>query len=162
MNEPLLIPLVGMGHHPPAKAILQCLPQGAELQLVPEPTNPYDSGAVQVHVAPSTIPVEADQELSLHLAGYGTTVEEFRAAPSWFLGFLAQKMPKAFAEAEGISLNEGVCTKLLEEQDSRDMASEQGAELDGGYRATLTFAMSGAPLVSLTFVPLMASAEIKS
>lgn len=57
-NTTLTTLLVGAHFHPPAKALLEHLPTGCALQLVPEPDNPYDESglAVGVWIAPSAIP----------------------------------------------------------------------------------------------------------
>jgi hypothetical protein len=48
MTETITTSLVGAHFRPPAKALLAVLPTGHPLFLRPEPTNEYDSNAVQV------------------------------------------------------------------------------------------------------------------
>lgn len=54
----LNIPLVGMHFHPPAKEVLSILPLGFKLVLRPEPTNLYDSNAVEVLADLGDLPTE--------------------------------------------------------------------------------------------------------
>ena len=42
--------LVGQHFNPPATIILKCLRNGTRVRLVPEPTNPYDEGAIEVRL----------------------------------------------------------------------------------------------------------------
>ena len=48
--------IVGMHFRPPAKAVLEHLPAGAELVLRNEDDNPYDEFAIQVLVSPKAVP----------------------------------------------------------------------------------------------------------
>lgn len=70
-------PLVGMKFHAPALAILQCLPNGAPVQLVPEPENPFDPNAIIVRVRADAVPVDQHEKLALVLQGYGYTLDDF-------------------------------------------------------------------------------------
>lgn len=79
-------PLVGMRFHPPATAILQCLPAGAPLVLVPEPENPYDANAIAVRVATAAVPLDQHPKLALTLGGFGYDLDQFLAEPEWDLG----------------------------------------------------------------------------
>lgn len=47
--------IVGMHFRPPAKVVLEAMPSGMGLLLVPEPTNAYDEFAIQVLVSPQAI-----------------------------------------------------------------------------------------------------------
>ena len=86
MNRVSLI--VGAYHRPPAKSLLAILPAGCELGLRPEPTNPYDSGAVQVIVATSQIPAGQYQTLEVLAEGQGFQLAEILAQEEWQLGYL--------------------------------------------------------------------------
>jgi hypothetical protein len=55
-------PIVGMRFYPPAQVLLEVIPAGTQIQLILEPTNPYDDKAVQVWV-PVTSTVEPDDAL---------------------------------------------------------------------------------------------------
>lgn len=91
--------LVGMFSHPPATLLLQNIPGGAELRLVPEPENPYDANAIRVHIATSAIPESRYAELENLLPGSGLTLEEFLAEPEWMLGHVAANGGKPLAKA---------------------------------------------------------------
>lgn len=73
--------LVGSHFHPPAKVLLEHLPQGAALQLVPEPDNPYapEGDALQVFIRPDQIPASQEAELALKLPGMGQDWDELKA-----------------------------------------------------------------------------------
>lgn len=88
-------PIVGMHFRPPAKAILQCLPQGTTLHLRREPDNQYDPNATKVLVRSADIPEGQYQELDTLVAGYGTTIQEILAQSEWFLGYIAAKSGEA-------------------------------------------------------------------
>jgi hypothetical protein len=89
-------PLVGMRFHAPAPAILQCLPSGASVTLVPEPENPFDSNAIIVQVRANAIPVDQHEKLAMVLQGYGYSLDDFMGPipddtgrptwPMWKLG----------------------------------------------------------------------------
>ena len=80
--------IVGAHFHPPAKAILQSLPGGAELILRPEPDNQYDPNAVMVLVESATIPASEHETLGLASAGYGVELSELLGAKEWHLGYV--------------------------------------------------------------------------
>ena len=96
MSQPgeLLVPLVGAHFRPPAKQVLQCLPAGARLGLVPEPENAYDSKAIKVTVAcEAEVPSRQYDNLRALLEGTGTELEELigggTVAPDLQLGYIA-------------------------------------------------------------------------
>lgn len=101
-------PIVGMFYRPPAKALLEILPQGTALTLRPEPTNPYDSNAVMVILRSADIPEKAHEVLRGTLPNYGHTIEDVLAQSEWHLGyvprtsavFLAPELGGAAASAE--------------------------------------------------------------
>lgn len=84
----------GMGFHPPAKAILECLRAGAQLELVREPTNKYDPNALQAWIKPSTVQDEDRANLEVLLAGFGKSLEDFDEPPGWMLGFVGKEWAK--------------------------------------------------------------------
>lgn len=88
MRNNLLIPLVGSHFRPPASLVLASLPAGTELRLVPEPTNPYDPGAVQVWVSPASIPDSQYAGLEESLPASGHDLSELLAGPDLMLGYL--------------------------------------------------------------------------
>lgn len=96
MSDSITTQIVGAHFRPPAKALLACLPAGHPLYLRPEPTNEYDSNAVQVLLRSTRLlqlvaePFFKD-ELENQLSGQGFDVESVLAEPEWHLGYL----PKA-------------------------------------------------------------------
>lgn len=82
--------LVGMFSHQGASAILANLANNTRLTLVPEPENPYDSGAIRVEVRPADIPESRHGELTMLLPGAGMTLEELLACESWPIGHVAK------------------------------------------------------------------------
>lgn len=113
--------LVGMFSHPPATLLLQNIPGGAELILIPEPENPYDSGAIRVEVRTGFIPESRYGELETLLPGSGLTLEELLERPSWMLGHVAANGGKPLAKAGltqgnkeiGEMMSSGPCTAKL-------------------------------------------------
>jgi hypothetical protein len=82
------VPLVGMHFRPPAKAILQVLPSGCPLRVVPEPENPYDANALAVHVATRDIPALAHDDLAAIASPFGFDIPSILAEPVWHLGYV--------------------------------------------------------------------------
>lgn len=81
-------PIVGAHFRPPAKSILQVLANGTRLVLRHEPSNPYDTEAVQVLVLSGDIPKEAHETLNTLASGYGFTIEDILAEPEIHLGYI--------------------------------------------------------------------------
>jgi len=82
--------LVGMRFRPPAVPLLNALPAGAELGLVPEPSNPYDEKAVQVWMKFSSIPESQHGDLAMHSSGFGFDLDALREQEDWMLGYIAK------------------------------------------------------------------------
>ena len=87
------LPIVGAHFRPPAKAIMQWLPAGAPLFLVPEPTNQFDDHAIAVYI--ETIQLcpsrgQVDQELLEACEGFGYGAAELLAQDRWHLGYVAR------------------------------------------------------------------------
>lgn len=72
--------LVGSHFVPPAKALLEHLPSGTPLALVPEPDNPYDEGAIKVFVDLNEVPESETSALREALQGFGADWDELLAA----------------------------------------------------------------------------------
>jgi len=75
--------IVGAHFRPPAKAILQVLPNDARLRLEPEPSNPYDANAIKVTLSPESLaevyesfPEQHDTLRTLSL-GFGVEIDDF-------------------------------------------------------------------------------------
>lgn len=129
--------LVGSHFAPPAKALIQCLPAGAKLQLQLEPDNPYDENAIKVSVASSEIPAELDHELDVLVSGMGLSAEEIRNQPEWLLGHIAASGGKPLAKRA----NEGLVGNL-----------EIGEQIIAGaiFNVKLIFLGDGTPGVEIT------------
>lgn len=92
MSSPITIavsaPLVGAHFRPPAKALLQALPAGAPLWLVPEPTNEHDANAVKVMVRIEAIPQDQQALLEQLAAPYGFLLDDILSREEWQLGYV--------------------------------------------------------------------------
>ena len=85
-------PIVGAFYRPPAPAIINALPVGAELLLIPEDSNPYDSNAIAVWCPKESLPTLSDA-LRSDLAGYGVSPEQYMEYTDVHLGYI----PRALA-----------------------------------------------------------------
>lgn len=144
--ETITTQLVGAHFRPPAKALLACLPAGHPLFLRPEPTNEYDSNAVQVVLRTTTIPQDeflAD-ELETQLAGAGFDLETIKGEDEWHLGYLP-RAAKGNAKLE--EWNIGVQVAVHD---------QLRALPDGTFPcapASLSFDASGKPTVIIPWPP---------
>lgn len=118
------VPLVGMHFKPPAKLLLGALPMGAELRVIPEPTNAYDPNALAVWITPQAIPTNQHEDLGFQLFGMGFTLEEILETPTWQLGYIAKDAAAVLCEK--------ISSRLTEE---------------GYFAATLGFTPEGKPTV---------------
>lgn len=84
-------PIRGMHFHPPAKALLGCLPAGCALRMEREPLNEYDSNAIKVFALSETIPEIAHPNLDAMAAGYGFDLKTILAQPEWHLGYITKE-----------------------------------------------------------------------
>jgi hypothetical protein len=133
--------LVGSHFTPPAKAIIAALPRGARLELRPEPSNPYDSQAIQVFwVTPSSMynreyPPATVEALNATLPDFGFQTEDLLEQEAWLLGHVAKSAGKPLRERE--SKREGLVgnSELL------------SAIVEWPHPATLDFAGDGAALI---------------
>lgn len=138
-------PIVGQFHRPPAKTILEYLPSGAELLLIPEPENEYDSNAIKVLIADDAIlNSPAVETMSANLPLQGFTLEQVLSECPIQLGYVAKTGGNPLAKAQ--ERERGL--KLVGNAEVLDLMK------DPDYRATLVFGPSGAPLVSITNEPL--------
>ena len=111
-------PIVGMHFRPPAKAIIQSLPNECPLWLIPEPTNEYDANAVKVVVKSADIPEDQHQILGTLTAGYGFSLDEILTQPEWHLGYV-----------------------------KREYAAMIAGKITGVLQGQLRFSLDGAPVV---------------
>lgn len=81
--------LVGAHFRPPAKAIIESLPAGAELGLEPEPSNQYDEYAIKVMVRAEAVPASQQEELREKCFMMGADWDELLLSTEpLFLGYL--------------------------------------------------------------------------
>lgn len=155
----LLCPLVGAFHRPPAKTVLEVLPIGTALLLVPEPENPYDVGAIRVMVDLAALCAEDDLfglrlGEALDVAGADAT-EVIEASPLQ-LGYCAATGGKPLAKLTALWGQTG-----LVPVGNADVAAAIGP--DGistvDWFAALTFGPDGHPAVKVTIQPSEAIAE---
>lgn len=95
----MICPIVGMHFRPPAKALLNFAIAGSSLRLEREPENAYDHNAIKVWLPTEAVlgtqgdseASTAEGELAIALAGFGATLDEVRAAPEHFVGYINAK-----------------------------------------------------------------------
>lgn len=111
MSQVTIVPLVGAHYRPPAKSILANLPGACPLVLEAEPSNEYDPNAVKVLVETKNIPEDRHGELDMMAAGYGISIQEILAQPSWHLGYVArdhaERLQPLLASVESAELGFG-------------------------------------------------------
>lgn len=85
------VPIVGMRHHRPAKALTDNLPLGTRLILRAEPTNAWDENAIQVLVPTSAIP-DDEALFGEALSSYGFTLTEVLSWGEVMLGYVPKEL----------------------------------------------------------------------
>jgi hypothetical protein len=98
-------PIVGAHYHPPARAILNFLPIGHPLILLPEPTNHVDPNALAVWIMSETLPSEGGDEWESTLAGFGLTWDQLKSEPFWHLGYIPAAVAAKYASEGGLTLD---------------------------------------------------------
>lgn len=132
--------LVGAHFRPPAKQVLECLPSGARLLLVPEPENPYDENALQVRVdVGEAVPEGQLDLLSGKLEGTGFDLNELLAGEPIQLGYVAKSGGGPLVKAGLSTGNAEFLAKLR---------GEDGEFVE--YECTLAFHADGKPMVQLS------------
>lgn len=101
--------LVGAHFHPPAKLLLEHLPTGTPLELIPEPDNPYDESglALGVWLRPEAVPESQWASLRETLPGMGQDWDQvlFIGEPLQ-LGHLAKSGGKPLAGTDYVGTEE--------------------------------------------------------
>lgn len=142
--------LVGSHFHPPAKTLIEALPTGAPLELLPEPENPYDESAVLVRLGdnfrdwlldPNLDHAELLQRLEDSLPNQGMTLEQVLSTLPLNLGHLGASGGKPLAKSQAEAGMPTLSGNL--EFHSADVFETEGV------RCTLAFAPSGAALVEV-------------
>lgn len=140
----LLCPLVGAFHRPPAKTVLEVLPIGTTLLLVPEPENPYDAGAIRVLVDLDCL--EGDgmdmTDMLAALDAAGADGRDVIDGPPLQLGYCAASSGKPLAKLEALWSQTGLSP----------VGNASVLELfsQGEVAASLTFGPDGHPAVHVT------------
>jgi hypothetical protein len=80
--------IVGQFHRPPAQQVLNILPIGYPVMLVPEPNNKYDPKAIKVGVDLTDLPVEFIAELEKTLIGTEFQASTIVADGLFHLGYI--------------------------------------------------------------------------
>lgn len=146
LSNSLVTLLVGAHFHPPAKTLLEHLPSGTLLELVPEPWNPYDESAVQVFLAPEAIPETEHAELADLLPASGFDLQEMLSSEQLVaLGHLASSSGKPLLQAR--KTDEGLVGNLEFLQVFASGVS---------WQAELVFRGDGKPAVRLSFAKAVA------
>jgi len=140
MTKTISTYIVGSHFRPPAKQLLTVIPIGSELQLVPEPENPYDPHAIKVLVSlRETYPIARWVQLDEALEGTGWTsrqiMEQESISGPTHLGYLPQSGGKA---ARGGPGNREVINAIA------------GPDGDRTFNASLSTAPDGSPAVIIT------------
>lgn len=93
----LTVNLVGAFFRPPAKFLLEVLPAGSPLKLVPEPENPYDEHAIAVYGSAAEASLEALARIAGKLEGCGHGLpDDLEERAAWLeterhLGYVAKE-----------------------------------------------------------------------
>jgi hypothetical protein len=121
----------------PGRQLLEVLPRGAALQLVPEPDNPYDEHAIKVFAELTAVGASQLQELTDRLEGTGFDLEDCRNLGLIHLGYVAATDGKPLAKA-GLTVG------------NREFAeAARGRALESPWQGELCFAADGSPMVRL-------------
>jgi len=83
-----IAPIVGIQFRREGRAILEALPAGAQLELLPEPSNQYDPDAIAVYAPSTSIPPESHDALREALLGYGLELEAVLATERHHVGYI--------------------------------------------------------------------------
>jgi len=136
-SNTFVVPLVGAHFRPPAKTIIQSLPAAYQLELRPEPSNPYDANAVAVWFDALNLSQDAIDELSSTLPGSGGNIEDLIEQRFWQLGYLAK---------EHAALHQERLARIIEGHNEDASVSGEGF-LWSGFPCKLSFTGSGQPAV---------------
>ena len=152
--------IVGAHFRPPAKALLACLPAGAPIWLLPEPTNPYDAHAVKLLVNAAAYPPGVWDELVTQAAGYGFDADQLCAGEVgangdatthgtmpeigwWHIGYIPAQKPGKDGEPLA----------------KADIVWNMDQLPAGGCSGRLTFDATGTPMVTVAPWPPEPAAE---
>ena len=111
--------LVGTYFNKPAGTLLKCLPDGARVELIGDPDNPYDADAIKVvleapHLALRLARLESS-EIQEELLGQGWNLEDVLAQSAIMLGHVGASGGKPLMKAGPSAPGPVVGTKDLPE-----------------------------------------------
>lgn len=91
----LILPIVGGRHHPPSLALLNVMPVGQPLEVVPEPDNQFDPNAIAVWLdgRELLIPFPPNDDIESRFQGFGFSSETI-FSEYWKLGFIPKEKAK--------------------------------------------------------------------
>lgn len=92
-----IYPIVGAKFHPPATTILNFLAVNTQLILRPDPSNRYDSNAIEVRVKGQLLSPSSSFDTELSKKGFNIA-DLINTADSWMLGFVPKDVAKYFME----------------------------------------------------------------
>lgn len=158
MTDSITTQIVGAHFRPPAKALLACLPAGQPLWLRPEPTNEWDSNAVQVLLRTASLhslvaePFFSD-ELSNQLSGQGFDLKQVLGEAEWHLGFLS-RAAKGNKELEEWNIGVQQAIHQVCNLEGQRIENELGAiEHDPVVSCLLSFDSTGKPACIIPWPP---------
>lgn len=149
-SRSLLCPLVGAFHRPPAKTVLEVLPHGTALLLVPEPENPYDAGAIRVMVDLRALCDDDDAfqaQLCQELDGVGADFSDVVDDGPLQLGYCAATGGKPLAKLAAVWSQTGLSP--VGNSAIAEAIGPDGISMTN-WTATLSFGPDGHPAVKIT------------
>ena len=102
-----IVNLVGAFFRPPAKFLLEVLPAGTPLTLVPEPENPYDENAIAVYGSAAGASLAGLMSIAPQLEGCGHGLpDDLEERAEWVetsrhLGYVAKEQTASIRVASG-------------------------------------------------------------
>lgn len=94
-----IYPIVGAKFHPPATTILNHLAVGTRLILRPDPSNRYDSNAIEVRVSGELLQPSSGFDAELSRKDFNIA-DIINADVPWMLGFVPKDVAKYFVEKD--------------------------------------------------------------
>ena len=92
-----IYPIVGAKFHPPATIILDFMAVNTRLILRPDPSNRYDSNAIEVRAEGEFLLPSSNFDAALARKGFNIA-DIINAETSWMLGFVPKDVAKFFME----------------------------------------------------------------
>lgn len=141
-HSPLLCPIVGAWHRPPAKTVLEHLATGTELVLSPETSNPHDEFAIKVFVDLAGLESGVREALVAALDEAGSDFVELLEAGLFQLGYCAATNGKPLGKIAAAWAQSGL-------QAAGNVAVGE-MMMESRHEAKLAFGPDGTPAVRVT------------